>query len=1452
MTTVSVVRWDTERGISYFTVPSNAVTGDVVVYGQVGSVRTDFPDGTFPLQIVPVVSDVQVSSVSSDGSSATVVISGAGLIEGNATEYRFGSGPGSVVVTDLSVNSGPDVSGNNSQVTLTVPLSDGAFGPITVKTAGGTSAVYSIGLTGIESVAFSGAPADATQASANTGQAVTLVGSGLSTATDVLLRYVDDSGNVRMVRLSPVAAALDGTRATLVVPEYANGVFALQVFGTSTQPLLQIVPTLDFYDAIYSGALVGSGLTEAATRYDFAGLSVQDDQAGTGPDVNGSVYVFDPRIETYYYTRGAQLSGSLPHFGLGPVTVTTAGGTSTAVDLDALRPGTESAAVGSLADVAVDPVSGALWTVNTSNPGRIQRIDPSSGLVQQTITLDAAIFGNQYTANYAGLQVLAQAMSLAGVNVPAGSLLLFSGYYYNSPPSVVAINPSSGTVLAQLTPPPFDQWTAGLYDPTSGHLFVLGHSLNQMVEIDPLTSAELGRYSLPVNIQSWAGIAIDPDDGQFWIGSSSSGSSLVQIDRTGQELRRIDLRDQGFGNGSISGLAFAPDGTLRVSDANGLIHRVDLDALSEVATPAPTLTQIIGAALSGTAAQAGVAAANTDQVIELVGSNFGPATQVLFNTRGANGGNDIAAVDIVAVRPLVVNAAGTRLQVQVPDLALTGDVRVSNVGLQQLGFNNGGTSYGDAIHRGLSAGFVAGSAQASIRFADGGLEDLSNESWGIDNVVVRDAVTGDIVFQDDFEGGASGAWSSSLTDRSASGSFSEFSGRFANNSQTLTLAGLTAGRSYTLSFDLYAIDSWDGQNGSPDRIAVTVDDTIVFNRTVSNYVQYAQDVNASAGVRLQIVPTIASLSGRPNQDDNFTINGSGLIEAGTTVTVGGVSWTDRYTSGSPFDVGGSNTSLSAVMPRSLDGPIRVATEGGFFEIAGPAFGVQPLSQFSGITASASSGSAGNPLAPSAVTGQSIVLTGQGFTSSTLVQFQGLDDTGRLGTLTRTGSVGGSGTTLTVEVPALARSGPVTVLGSGTSIDLQIVPVLRGLGGTVASGNTIVLEGTGLTANDLAIAIDGRGVGNFSVRTINDGPGSAYPDQQLLTLVVPAGITSGVITVSTAGGSSTIRAGAVSITALPELTPAEEIGDTLALALAPALGNNQSLRINSSIGGALAGLDVDLVRVELTAGDVLNLLVSGINSSRLRVFDANGVQLTATNFSAAPTTPLRWVAPTGGTYYFGISGSGNTTYNPTIPGSGTASTQGNYALNIERLAAGSSRLASIATAASSGTPAVAGVASANTGQTLTIAGSGFIASDRIVFTMLDDSGRIFESTITPTAVAADGLSLTVVVPQQATTGRVRLDRDPASSGILLQIVPTVSGYTSSGGTSFSLVGTGFAESSTTIVLPTETQEDTLRGHGPDISNSNRNLYVPVSLPESKSTVQVTTLGGTSAPFLTGQP
>ena len=1433
-------RIDAARGIAYFVVPSNAVSGDVILFSQVGQVQTFPPDGVFPLQIVPVVTDAQVQSIAADGSSAVVVLSGLGFTEGLG-EYRFGS----VVVTDAATNAGADVTGNGTRVTLTVPLSDGAFGAVSVKTAGGTSALYTVNLGSVQAVAYSGAPADGAQASANAGQTVKLVGVGLSTATDVLLRWVDHQGTAQMVRLNPSQASADGTNAQLDIPAYANGAFKLQVLGSASQPLLQIVPVVRQVDIQDRVVLFGSGYVEGASTYRIAGASHTDtliDAADPSEAVN--VWYDGAQNNSVYIRRAA-----INTFGAGAVTVSTAGGTSAAVALNVIRVDVAGTA---LSDVAVD-AQGKLWVIDTVNPGHLQQIEPSTGAVLKTVALDAASFGNQYTGNYAGLQVLGQAMVLGSTAVPAGSLLLVSGYYYNAPPTVVAINPGTGAVLARLELPWANQYlTGGLYDAASGHLFVLQHQSNQMAEVDPTTGAQIALIALPagVNIQSWAGMAIDPVTGNLWVGGVNDGAVVHEIRRDGALVRAVNLSAQGINENEISGLVFDAAGKLLVSSTQGVVYKVDVNA-DGVATPTATLAQVNAQAADGTPANAGQASANVGDVIELVGTNFSSATSVLFKTRDATG-----VVRTEAVSPLLTTPDGTRLQVRVPQLATTADIRVVNRGAQNLGFGNFGAQWVDSIYRKVSVSFTAGAASSVVRFTDGGLEDLSNESWGLDNVVVRQGATK--VFEDNFEAGAKANWSSATTDNT-NATFSRFSGRFNNASQVLNLAGLTAGQTYTLEFDLYAIDSWEGLDVGniygPDYFRVIVDGTTLLNETLANYPENgAQTLNASAGIRLQVVPKLVNVSNsRPGEDGNyFYLNGSGFMEGATTVTVGGVVQQDRATNDNPIDIdGASNNRLGMVAPRSLDGPIRVATEGGFDELASVDFGVQPIAVYTGITASTTLGAAQDGAQPSATTGQTIVLNGQGFSNSTLVQFRGIDDTGKLGTLTRTGSAGAGGTTLSVVVPALAKTGQVVVLGSNAGFNLQVVPTLKAVGGAVATGNTIVLQGTGLTRDDLVISIDGRTVGNFTVRTLVDGDGN-NPDQQLVTVVVPAGIATGVITVSTAGGASVLRT-TVGVTSQAALSPATDVGDTIATALNSALNQDSQVSVSGAI---TAALDVDLIRVEMGAGDelALNMVNAASLYTNLRIFDAAGVQQAAKSpyFSPGNTnTVMSWIAPAAGTYYVGISGYNNNTYTINTAGSGNnGSYQGAYTLSLERLQQGNRHLAGISAGAASGTAANAGVASANTGQTITLNATGLQASDRVVFTTMDTNGNLGETAVTPAAIDVAAGTLTVVVPATATTGAVRLERD--RSGIVLQIVPTISNLivntgVSYEGASMQLVGTGYAEGQSTVLFGDQGLADASRNYGLDVVGSNTQLNLGVSSGLPTGPIQVRTAGGTSAVY-----
>ena len=180
------------------------------------------------------------------------------------------------------------------------------------------------------------------------------------------------------------------------------------------------------------------------------------------------------------------------------------------------------------------------------------------------------------------------------------------------------------------------------------------------------------------------------------------------------------------------------------------------------------------------------------------------------------------------------------------------------------------------------------------------------------------------------------------------------------------------------------------------------------------------------------------------------------------------------------------------------------------------------------------------------------------------------------------------------------------------------------------------------------------------------------------------------------------------------------------------------------------------------------------------------------------------------YYLGVSGDANRNYDPAGRRQRDSNgATGSYRLLVHRSREGWSQLSRITTVADSGTPAAASVASANIGQTITLEGTGLRSDDQVVFTRIDSAGRLGTTTVNPTSVATDGLSLQVVVPTDATSGQVRLTRE--LGGIFLQVVPTLADIDQGNGDryhsgSLLLRGTGFAEAGTTISFGGQTLID----------------------------------------------
>ena len=537
-------------------VPGNAVTDVVRVVG-------DHTGDDVPLQIVPTITGMTVNSVASDGSSAFITLHGTGLVDGNNSSYQIGS---TIIADASSANQGPDVYSTGTNVDLTVPLFAGSFGPITVTTAGGTSTqlTAALTLTVANATATSGTPANPALPSANPGQTITLTGTALSTGTGVIMSYTDNGGTVRTILLTPTTAAADGTSATFAVPSYANGVTKLSILGASTSVTLQIVPVVTSAHVNGTNAIqfFGTGFQEGSAgntvSYNFAGASVTDTAANTGPDVSNNVSGSDNTF----------VNIAEPAHGFGTISVKTAGGTSASIALNDMGTG-----VGFLRDIAMNPANpGQVWAMDNANPATLHLLNTATGADIRDIALTAS-FGS--TSFFGGLQVAPAAFSLDNIAVPQGSLLLFDGE--TNPDRIVAVDPATGGIIATLVLTKNYDLTAGVYDPVSGHIYIIDRSIgtNQIVALDPATGAEIAssRFNLPFNAGE-AGLALNQaGDGTFWYGSDQS-NSVVHLSASGTVLKTDDLTAQGVSNDEINGLSFDNNGNLLVGSKFGVIYRV--------------------------------------------------------------------------------------------------------------------------------------------------------------------------------------------------------------------------------------------------------------------------------------------------------------------------------------------------------------------------------------------------------------------------------------------------------------------------------------------------------------------------------------------------------------------------------------------------------------------------------------------------------------------------------------------------------------------------------------------------------------------------------------------------------------------------------------------------------------------------------------------------------------
>ena len=198
--------------------------------------------------------------------------------------------------------------------------------------------------------------------------------------------------------------------------------------------------------------------------------------------------------------------------------------------------------------------------------------------------------------------------------------------------------------------------------------------------------------------------------------------------------------------------------------------------------------------------------------------------------------------------------------------------------------------------------------------------------------------------------------------------------------------------------------------------------------------------------------------------------------------------------------------------------------------------------------------------------------------------------------------------------------------------------------------------------------------------------------------------------------------------------ADTAGDTMATAQATGLGPaNGTFAANAHIGDGLYPLrDVDLYQIQATAGQGLTATTSLVTGgtgmyTTLRLFDSAGHQLATNSFGNSPGALIRYLFTSAGTYYIGVSGYGNGSYDPTTAayGGGPVGQRGDYHLDLSLVTAVvDAEGDSIATALATGLGPTAGTYN----HSASIGDNFFGAADVDLYSFSATAGQRFSASI----------------------------------------------------------------------------------------------------------------------------
>ena len=225
--------------------------------------------------------------------------------------------------------------------------------------------------------------------------------------------------------------------------------------------------------------------------------------------------------------------------------------------------------VGQLNAIGFDPVSGNIY-VHASSAATIPVFTPAGVPVAITVPAPGA------STNDSDIDFADVATTVAGQPVPANTLLWFNGD--DAPDKVHAANKVGGPVIAaQDLPASTNRLVGGAQHAARGSFYAVNFDLDQLVEFNPATGAELAVFPVaPAGSPAFDVFFGDVDvlaaTGNLYVVSSAQ-AVIRELTPTGAFVRDFDVSSLGISG--ISGIAFDDaSGEAWVSTTGGQVFRL--------------------------------------------------------------------------------------------------------------------------------------------------------------------------------------------------------------------------------------------------------------------------------------------------------------------------------------------------------------------------------------------------------------------------------------------------------------------------------------------------------------------------------------------------------------------------------------------------------------------------------------------------------------------------------------------------------------------------------------------------------------------------------------------------------------------------------------------------------------------------------------------------------------